>query len=111
MARLNYQRLAEQQRQDRSDRISRRNHYSYESEQRNRQIWLLGKHKGKNIQDLPLNYLIWASENLGEDNYHKTKADVELIRRYKLLTPKVSGPAHNTAVKKLNNKTLRHVTR
>jgi hypothetical protein len=111
MARLNYQRLAQQQRLDNSNRVSNRNSYAYETEQRNRHIWLLGKYKGKKMTDLPLDYLIWASENLGEDNYHKVKADVELIRRHNSLTHKVGRPDNNTAVKKPNNKTLGHVTR
>ena len=62
MARLNWQKLANKQRQDNSYRISRRNDYQYQAEQRNRHIWLLGKHKGKQMTELPLEYLLWASE-------------------------------------------------
>ena len=44
--------------------------------------WLLkGEHTFKKVRDLPVNYLIWASENLSAGE-HKEKADKELIRRY-----------------------------
>ena len=44
--------------------------------------WTLGKHFGKSIRQLPVNYLVWISENFQDTNNHKIKADRELTRRY-----------------------------
>ena len=98
MAKLNWQKVASQQQRDRSQKIYNRN----SKEKQLEKVWLLGKHSGKKLNELPLGYLIWASENLAENNYHKLKADSELIRRYHL-TQKVGGPVRNTAVEKLGN--------
>jgi hypothetical protein len=96
MAKLNWQKLASQQQRDRSQKNYNRN----SKEKQLEKVWLLGKHYGKKLNELPLGYLIWASETLSEDNHHKLKADSELIRRYNL-TLKVGGPVRNTAVEKL----------
>jgi hypothetical protein len=44
-------------------------------------IWQIGKYKGFKVKKLPLNYLIWASENL--TGKFKGIADKEVIERYK----------------------------
>jgi len=44
--------------------------------------WTLrGKYQYKAVRDLPLNYLIWISENRQQDQ-HTIKANRELQRRY-----------------------------
>ena len=97
MAKLNWQKVASQQYRDRAEKAHNRS----SKEKQLEKVWLLGKHYGKKLNELPIGYLIWASENLAQDNYHKLKADSELIRRYNL-TLKVGGPVRNTAVEKVS---------
>lgn len=78
MARLNYQKLAIQQNADKRNYEANRRDW----QRRNQHTWLLGKHYGKKINSLPLNYLIWVSETFNEGNPHKAKADNELLNRY-----------------------------
>jgi hypothetical protein len=78
MAKLNYQKLAVQQQHDRNR--SRTN--KHESAKKFEKIWMLGTHYGKKLHELPLQYLIWVSETFKENDYHKLKADAELIRRH-----------------------------
>lgn len=78
MAKLNWQKLSLQQHRDRQAQIANKS----ASQKKLDKKWLLGKHYGTEISKLSLDYLIWASENLPEGNYHKLKADCELIRRY-----------------------------
>jgi hypothetical protein len=106
MAKLNWQKLAHQQQHDRNRRAANR----HDNQKKLEKVWQIGKYYGKKLDELPLDYLIWASENLGENNYHKLKADSELIRRHNLLAQKVGGPDRNTAVKKLGDKKPRHAT-
>jgi len=81
MAKLNYQKLAVQQQHDRNR--SRTN--KHENAKRFEKIWMVGIHYGKQLNELPLEYLIWVSKEFKENNYHKLKADAELIRRHTLL--------------------------
>ena len=78
MAKLNYHKLHIQQQADR--RNSEANQADWR--RRHENTWLLGKHYGKKTNTLPLNYLIWASENLPEGNIHQSKANQELRKRY-----------------------------
>ena len=112
MARLNYHKLAIEQNADR--RNSQENQRDWQ--RRNIGTWLLGKHYGKAVHTLPLNYLIWASETLEEGNYHKAKADLELRKRHRKqqqeaqqTAHKVGGPDCNSALEKLRSK-LRQAT-
>ena len=105
MARLNYHKLAIEQNADKRNYEENQRDW----QRRNKDTWLLGKHYGKKLKTLPLNYLIWASENLEEGNYHKAKADSELHRRWhnqqaKQTAHKVSGPDCNSALEKLRSK-------
>ncbi len=43
-------------------------------------IWQIGKHKGKAIEELDLDYLIWAMENVKFQD-HKDAARAEIDRR------------------------------
>lgn len=102
MSRLNWQRVAAQQQRDRATKQYNRG----QAEKRLERIWLLGKHYGKHMHELPLEYLIWASETFKDDDYHRLKADAELLKRYHLLAHKVGGPANNTTVEKPSTKNL-----
>ena len=44
-------------------------------------IWPSGKHSGTRVNELPVNYLIWAGQHL-HINYLKQQANNELLRRY-----------------------------
>lgn len=79
MARLNWQKLATEQRQIQAN--SKANIREWQQKHRNH--WTIGKHTGKHLRLIETNYLIWASENLKGD--HKQKADTELRRRYNKL--------------------------
>ncbi len=51
----------------------------------NSDVWLLGKHKGKPISKLPVNYLCYVSEKFDETSPYKLRADRELKKRYRLI--------------------------
>lgn len=48
--------------------------------------WQIGKHKGKEVSKLPLNYLCFVSETFDKKSPFKQRADKELRRRYKIST-------------------------
>ena len=79
MAKLNWQKLHIESKAQTNNRVANQEDWR----RKHKNTWLLGKHYGKKINELSTKYLIWASENLPEGNVHKSKADVELIRRYK----------------------------
>lgn len=82
MARRDWQKLARQSLAQRDHRqgMCEKHYHSIEKHFLGKDIWQIGKHRGKKITQLPLHYLIWASENLM--GLHKGTADRELIRRY-----------------------------
>lgn len=77
MAKLNWQRLHEQQREERY----RHSQALADAEHRYRNIWLIGKHRGKQVRELPDHYLHWTQENLPPQNAHRLKAFKEITRR------------------------------
>ena len=48
--------------------------------------WQIGKHKGKEVSKLPIQYLCFVSETFDVESAYKKKADIELRRRYKIST-------------------------
>ena len=91
MAKLNWQSLAKKQSWQQLEAEQLRQAKATEF------TWMVGKHKGQHVKNLPLQYLCWASENLTD--VHRAKAELELIRRYNT-THKVGRPDSNTAVEK-----------
>lgn len=89
MARLNWQKLALDQRNARSAAQAKQTQDS--------KIWFIGQYYGYNIADLPVDYLIWVSENFAESNYHRQRADVELIRRYN----QIESGSNSKTIKKI----------
>ena len=78
MAKLNYEKLNQLQKADRN-----REKGTYVGKDF---TWTLkGKYTFIPVRQLPLDYLIWASENL-QPGEHKAKADKELVRRYKKIS-------------------------
>ena len=98
MAKLNWQRVSIQSKQQTYKETTPSNHYiNYDDNQ----LWsLLGKHYGIHLSKLPVNYLGWILDN-STSIKHKAIAETELRRRYNELTPKVGPPDYNWAVEKL----------
>lgn len=44
-------------------------------------IWLIGKHKNKEMKDLPIKYLTWVVLDSHIDKFHVLRAKAELERR------------------------------
>lgn len=81
--RRDWQKLAKQsqvQSQSENTRLSDK-YASIDKQFKITHIWQIGKYKGFKVKNLPLNYLIWASENL--TGKFKGIADKELIERHK----------------------------
>lgn len=78
MAKLNWQKVAATQQRERNQHQF--NHH--EQQKKLDRVWLLGKHYGKPLGQLPLEYLLWASKTLPDNTYHRLKADSELTKRY-----------------------------
>jgi hypothetical protein len=81
MAKLNWQKLATIQAHDRHSKSYNKNESRKDLDKK----WLLGAHYGKTMNQLPLQYLLWVSETFEDKNYHKIKADAELIKRHNKL--------------------------
>ncbi len=84
MAKLNWQKLAyaskitdaQESRCETAKRLSDRDMYFKKN------LMPTGKYTGHPLSNIPLNYLVWASENLGKQDKIKTLADKELRHRY-----------------------------
>ena len=99
MAKLNWQRVSIQSKQQTYKETLPSNHHYINYD--DNQLWSLhGKYHGIHLSKLPVNYLGWILDN-STSIKHKAIAETELRRRYNELTPTVSGPDLNTAVEKL----------
>ncbi len=94
MAKLNWQRLHQQQRLDRYQHQQRLE----KGAERYRHTWLIGRHRGKQLRDLPDSYLAWTQENLPAQNPHRLKAFKEITHRQHKQHKRLAGQQTKTAV-------------
>ena len=87
MAKLNWQRVQQQSKAQSLLENDWRDHNIWKQKLiQNGQHWLIGKHKGKLVKDLPIYYLCYISEKFQEGNAYKQRADKEIYRRHKKLS-------------------------
>ena len=84
MAKLNWQKLAYDSKitDAQDNRIQTAQYLSDKSMYFKKNLMPTGKYTGHSPSNIPLNYLIWASENLGKQDKIKILADKELRHRY-----------------------------
>ena len=90
MARSQNWQQVQQQHKIYKEKDKQRQNWDYRAEDnaalRRNQLWSVkGKHYGKHLNELPLNYLGWIIDNFENESLHRQIAAAELQRRYKEL--------------------------
>jgi hypothetical protein len=86
MAKLNWQKLAQQSKAQSSQENTKQDTAIWHQKiVMQNQFWMLGKHKGIRVSKLPVDYLCYISETFDKGSAYKQRADSELRKRYKQL--------------------------